>query len=256
MGRRESYYKSNCVGLSIGVCAAWSTFTVVYISAIHPDKRRQNECRVALHVSFIRVRGTERERVHGGFHVHEAQPVIVYAIRNQQFTIKRNIYELTRTNFIIWILVKTRLPHSNSNSHSILVIWQQISLGCHNFCCSFDALHCFFLSCCCCVCVSYLHKVYISGYPLACPNVGAAPPQQRDKTFENKIPEFVLSILCRVSNIKYGFPSPVCVCVCGCCCCWLISQVSFSLHRLCFAFAFNRQLVNKIHTAYLFLSRM
>lgn len=99
----------------------------------------------------------QRGKVHGGFQFHEAQPVIVYAIRNQQFTIKRNIYELTRTNFIIWILVKTRLPHSNSNSHSILVIWQQISLGCHNFRCSFDALHCFF----CHVVVVFVYLIYI-----------------------------------------------------------------------------------------------
>lgn len=57
--------------------------------------------------------------------------VLTVPVESKQFTIKRNIYELTRTNFIISILVKTLF----TSTHSLLWIpriffpaTQQISL--------------------------------------------------------------------------------------------------------------------------------
>lgn len=82
----------------------------------------------------------------------------VYAIR---FTIKRNIYELTRTNFIISILVKDPIHLARFALDSFVCcvcffLCDNKYRICHNFCCSFDALQRTF--------ISHLHKKCLHGY--------------------------------------------------------------------------------------------
>ena len=158
-----------------------------------------------------------------------------YWVNNLQFTIKRNIYELTRTNFIISILVKTLSPHASFRSR-LLFVWDPHTLQILLLVITFvvRSMHFVVFS------FPIYIKVHLQGIlkMLEHRNGDRVAPKVRDKSIRirNKILEFVLSILFHVETKNdsrfFSYSDS-------------LFTTYFLLHRLS-AFDFNVRLVNKI----------